>query len=271
MPRSPGSPTAKDPDPTTDDWVCIHIDDEAKAEKATNTGTDPDDIRKSLQAMRQGELIGARERKASEEYMQAEAVADQEIERAVMLLHDILPPQPDEDHDHDSDDNFSLEMPLATSPTNRTTPSSPTPSSPHFSYQPPADSHDLADAPTPPIAGAASSPSAASHFSPKPTTHSHDLADLPRSPVVNAGHGLTVSSPSTPYRRFSSKPPTADGNDAIRLSIQPTAVNRLSTLSHHSSSQLAMKPPPKCSDLFFKAAVGVTVTAAVVAIAKSLG
>ncbi|MGJ3501846.1 hypothetical protein PsalN5692_02085 [Piscirickettsia salmonis] len=211
MPRSPGSPTAKDPDPTTDDWVCIHIDDEAKAEKATNTGTDPDDIRKSLQAMRQGELIGARERKASEEYMQAEAVADQEIERAVRLLHDILPPQPDEDHDHDSDDNFSLEMPLATSPTNRTTPSSPTPSSPHFSYQPPADSHDLADAPTPPIA------------------------------------------------------------DAIRLSIQPTAVNRLSTLSHHSSSQLAMKPPPKCSDLFFKAAVGVTVTAAVVAIAKSLG
>lgn len=122
MPRSPGSPTAEAPDPTTDDWVYIHIDDEAKAD----TSTDPDDIRRSLQAMRQGELIGARERKASEEYMQAEAVADQEIERAGRLLHDILPPQPAKDHDHDSDDNFNLEMPLATSPTNRTTPSSPT-------------------------------------------------------------------------------------------------------------------------------------------------
>ncbi|WP_395168467.1 hypothetical protein ACGP04_04515 [Piscirickettsia salmonis] len=257
MPRSPGSPTAEDPDPTTDDWVCIHIDDEAKAEKATNTGTDPDDIRKSLQAMRQGELIGARERKASEEYMQAEAVADQEIERVGKLLHDIRPSQP-EDYSHDSDDNFKLEMPLATSPTNRPTPSSSTPSSPHFSYQPPDHhGHDLADAPAPPIAGAASSPSTVSHFSPKPTAHSHDLAALPRSPVVNTEYSLTVSSPSTPYRRFSSKP--------------PAAANRLSTLSHHSSSQLAMKPPPKCSDLFFKAAVGVTVTAAVVAIAKSLG
>ncbi|OAJ33255.1 hypothetical protein [Piscirickettsia salmonis] len=242
MPRPPGSPAAEDPDPT-DDWVCIHIEDEAK--KATSTVTEPDDIQKSLQTMRQRERVSACERKASAEYIQAEAVANQEIEEIGRLLHNILPPQPAEDHDRDSDDNFRLEMPLATSPKNDTTASS-SPPSPHFSYQSPA--------------------------------HGHDLADLPRLPAVNTEHSLTISSPSTPYRRFSSKPPTTDGDEAIHVSIQPmantkshTAVNRLSTLSHHSSSQLAMKPPPKCSDLFFKAAVGVTVTAAVVAIAKSLG